>query len=581
VNPRRRGLRAALHHRDYRLLVSASSISQTGDWLYNVALLVWVYDATHSGTWVAVVTVARLVPYVVFGPLGGLVADSYDRRTVMIASDLLRAALMLMLAAFTDLDGPVALVAAIACISTAAGTAYRPAVVAMLPEMVGERDLAAANALESAVENLAVVLGPAIGAGLLVIGSTTFAFVINALTFVVSAGFAAGMRVRSRGRGRADEAPEREDGGTWHGFRILASSADARVLGAYMLGPAFIYGIQSVVLVLVASEQLDGGADAVGVLYAAMGLGGIVGAACVARVVQAPRLGAVLFGSLLLTTVPMALLAASGSGAVAFVLVVLSSIGAVVLDVLALTQLQRAVASDVLGRVWGALDALIVTAIIIGSIIVAPVVDALGADPAFVLLALAVPIVGLLGVGGLLRADRESVELLDRIGPAVEVFQQVPLLEVADRAVIERLAASAVVQPVAIGEDVVVQGEPAEHFYVVESGRFDVLVQEDGAPPDQVNVLGAGDWFGEIGLLHDAPRTATVRARWPSRVWRIDGGELLEALNAAPTMAATLLEGVASRIGASDRSLAGASRPGPVADPASPDATAPRVRSGT
>jgi predicted MFS family arabinose efflux permease len=570
VNPRRRGLRAALHHRDYRLLVSASSISQTGDWLYNVALLVWVYDATHSGTWVAVVTVARLVPYVVFGPLGGIVADSYDRRTVMIASDLLRAALMLMLAAFTDLDGPVALVAAIACISTAAGTAYRPAVVAMLPEMVGERDLAAANALESAVENLAVVLGPAIGAGLLAIGSTTFAFVINAITFVVSAGFAAGMRVRSRGRGRDAHATEHGGSGTWHGFRVLAASKDARVLGAYMLGPAFIYGIQSVVLVLVASEQLDGGADAVGVLYAAMGLGGILGAASVARVVQAPRLGVVLFASLLLTTVPMAMLAATGSGVIAFVLVVLSSIGAVVLDVLALTQLQRAVASDVLGRVWGALDALIVTAIIIGSIIVAPVVDALGADPAFVVLSLAVPVVGLLGVGGLLRADRESVELLDRIGPAVEVFQQVPVLEVADRAVIERLAASAVVQPVEIGEDVVVQGEPAEHFYVVESGRFDVLVHEDGAPPEQVNVLGAGDWFGEIGLLHDAPRTATVRARWPSRVWRIDGGELLEALNAAPTMAATLLEGVASRIGASDRSLAGGSQavPAPVADPA-------------
>ncbi len=164
-----------------------------------------------------------------------------------------------------------------------------------------------------------------------------------------------------------------------------------------------------------------------------------------------------------------------------------------------------------------------------------------------------IPVLGLLGVGGLLRADRESVVLLERIGPAVQVFEQVPLLEVADRAVIERLASAAVVQRVAIGEDVVVQGEPAEHFYVIESGRFDVLVREDGGPEEQVNVLGAGDWFGEIGLLHDAPRTATVRARWPSQVWRIDGDELLATLNSAPTMAASLLEGVASRIGASER----------------------------
>lgn len=188
-----------------------------------------------------------------------------------------------------------------------------------------------------------------------------------------------------------------------------------------------------------------------------------------------------------------------------------------------------------------------------GSVIVAPVIDVLGADAAFVVLALCVPTLGLAGVSGLLRADRESVELIERIGPAVAVFEQLPILEDADRAVIERLALAAVVQAVPIGADVVVQGEPAEHFYVIESGRFDVLVAENGERAEPVNVLGAGDWFGELGLLHDAPRSATVRARWPSQVWRIDGPELLEAVSTAPTLAATLLEGVASRIGSSDR----------------------------
>jgi CRP/FNR family cyclic AMP-dependent transcriptional regulator len=166
---------------------------------------------------------------------------------------------------------------------------------------------------------------------------------------------------------------------------------------------------------------------------------------------------------------------------------------------------------------------------------------------------LAVPAVGLIGVGGLLRADRESVALMERIGPAVTVFQDVPLLEDADRAVLERLALAAAAQSVPIGADVVVQGEPAEHFYVIESGRFDVLVADRDGSETPVNVLGAGDWFGEVGLINDTPRTATVRARWPSQVWRIDGTELLEALNTAPTLAATMLEGVASRIGSTDR----------------------------
>jgi MFS family permease len=548
-----RGLRAALRHRDYRFLIAASSISQTGDWLYNVALLVWVYDATGSGGWVAVVTVARLIPYVVVGPFGGVLADSYDRRKVLIVSDVARAVLMFGLAAVTTVDGPVALAAALACLTTAAGAAYRPSIVAMLPEIVGERDLASANAAESVVENLSVVIGPAIGAGLLALGSPTFAFAINGATFLVSAALAAALLVRSRGTALSDDDERAWTGHLVLGLRELGRTADARVLGGYMLGTAFIYGIQTVVLVLVAAQQLDAGTDGVGILYAALGLGGVVGASIVARLARSARLGAVLYGSLLLATVPMALLAASASAGPAFTLVVASSIGAVVLDVLALTQLQRAVPSEVLGRVWGALDALVVAAIILGSVVVAPVVDLLGADTAFVVLSLAVPVLGLVGVGGLLRADRESVALMERIGPAVAVFQTVPLLEDADRAVIERLALAAVVKAVPIGADVVVQGEPAEHFYVIESGRLDVLVAEGDLPATQVNVLGAGDWFGEIGLINDAPRTATVRARWPSQVWRIDGSELLEALNRAPTLAATLLEGVASRIGSTDR----------------------------
>ena len=91
-------LRAPLRHRAYRILLVGSTISQSGDWLYNVALAVYVFDRTGSAGWVAAATVLRLVPYIVLAPLGGVVADRFDRRRVMICSDLLRAVSMAALA---------------------------------------------------------------------------------------------------------------------------------------------------------------------------------------------------------------------------------------------------------------------------------------------------------------------------------------------------------------------------------------------------------------------------------------------------------------------------------------------------
>jgi MFS family permease len=129
---------AALRIRDYRLILAASTTSQTGDWLYNVALIVWAYEATHSTAWVAGVTIARLVPYPLLGPLGGVIADRYDRGRVLLVSDLARVVVMLALAVLVAGDGPVGLAAVLAALASALGTAYRPAVVGMLPDVVGE-----------------------------------------------------------------------------------------------------------------------------------------------------------------------------------------------------------------------------------------------------------------------------------------------------------------------------------------------------------------------------------------------------------------------------------------------------------
>ena len=135
--------RGVLAIHDARALIGASAASQLGDWLFNAALLGYVYSATGSAGWVGAATICRLLPYVLLGPVGGMIADRYDRRTVLLVGDLLRCMLMLALAAVVAAESPVQLVIGLTALASAAGTAERPAAMAMLPRMVGESRLGA------------------------------------------------------------------------------------------------------------------------------------------------------------------------------------------------------------------------------------------------------------------------------------------------------------------------------------------------------------------------------------------------------------------------------------------------------
>ena len=180
-------MRAPFRHRDFRALVAGLAISQTGDWLYNVALLVFVLRATHSASWVAAAGIVRLLPYVLFGTLGGVIADRFPRKRVMIASDLARAVLMGVLAIVAAAGGAPILAILLSGVSTTFAVAYGPCVNAAMPVIVDEGELSAANSIASTIQNVCIALGPAVGGVLLVLGSAAWAFAFNALTFCGSA----------------------------------------------------------------------------------------------------------------------------------------------------------------------------------------------------------------------------------------------------------------------------------------------------------------------------------------------------------------------------------------------------------
>src|SRR4051794_7035530 len=159
------GYRAALAERDLRLLFTGLAISQTGNWAYNVALLAFVYERTHSLGWVGAAGLARFIPQLALSAYGGVIAERTERVRLMVRADLVCALCQAGLAVVAVADGPVVLALVLAGLSAAASVVYPPSVAATIPSVVDEEHLVAANALNGTIENLVIIAWPAGGAG--------------------------------------------------------------------------------------------------------------------------------------------------------------------------------------------------------------------------------------------------------------------------------------------------------------------------------------------------------------------------------------------------------------------------------
>jgi MFS family permease len=374
-------------------------VSQVGDWLYNLALVVLVYDRTHSALWAGATTAARVVPVVVLGPLGGVLADRFDRRRVMIACDLARMGLMFVLAAMAAAGLPIVLAPVIAAAATTAAAPYMPCVAAVTPRLVDDADLPGANAVRSAIGGASIILGPALGGVLLVLGSPAFAFAINALTFGLSA--LAVLAVRDRGAFAVRRSagcpaglfgagllpagllPAGLIGELAQGAAALrAHPAAIRLIGADIMC-SFLYGTQTVLLLLV-SRQIGLGAQGYGYMFAAIGAGGLAGTALAGRASRSSRPYLVQAAALGAAGLPTLLLAVVRWPAVAIVLAGLTGLGAMLVEILTDTTLQRTLDEDVFGRAYGLAYPASIAGIVVGSVIAPGLAALLGGSGALV-----------------------------------------------------------------------------------------------------------------------------------------------------------------------------------------------------
>ena len=545
IKPARRGVvRAAFASRDFRYLAASLTVSQVGDWLYGVALVVYVFDQTGSLAWVAASAILRLAPYVLFGAVGGAIADRYDRRAVMIATDLARAACMAGLAAVVLAEAPVWLALLLAFVSATAGTPARPAQGAITPALVPERDLAAANAVVSVLEHTALVLGPAIGGLLLVLGSPAVAFAVNGVSFLASAALVVPIMSRRAAEPEDEEQPPSLGRRLADGFTALARSGDAALLVALLVAATFVYGQEVVLLVLVSEELLGTGAEGVSILTAAVGVGGLAAAGLTSRLAAARRPGRTLLLVMLAFSLPLISLAVIRRPALAYAVMAVEGAGNIVFDVLAITMLQRVVRQELLGRVFGVLDSLAVAGMLAGSLLAPVIVAAVGLRGALVVAGGTLLVCTAAALPRLRGLDRQAEATRRRLAPKVALLEGLRVFEGAPRQSLETLAAAMEERPVPAGAVVVAEGEEADAFYVVRSGTLAVLsAGERGGPPARVNTLGQGDYFGEIGLLERIPRTATVQASDDSVVERLAGEDFLGILNQVPSTSGTLLDG--------------------------------------
>jgi MFS family permease len=383
-NPPDGTIRASLRHPAFRRLLGGLAVSQIGDWLYNHALVTTVYQGTHSAAWAGVTTAARVMPLVVLGPLGGVVADRFDRRRLMLACDLTRLALMLVLALIAATHLPVLLAPVIAAAATTAGTPYLACVSASTPRLVPDADLPGANAARSAVTSLGIIIGPALGGILLLLGSPALAFTVNAATFGVSAlavvAIPAGPAFHP---GQPQERPTGLLRGVAEGAAVLRAYPQAvRLIGADIMC-SLVYGMQTVLLLLVA-RQAGLGLHGYGYLFAAIGAGALAGTTLAGRAARSAGSRTVLLAALAAVGLPMLALSVTHWAAIALVLAGFTGAGAILVEVLTETSLQRILPAESFGRAYGLALPAAVGGIAAGSLIAPLLTIAFGGTSALV-----------------------------------------------------------------------------------------------------------------------------------------------------------------------------------------------------
>ena len=535
-----RSLREVFHSPNLRKLNAAWLASISGDWAFLIGLAVFAYRA-GGATAVGLVTAIRMLPAAAAAPLAGIFADRGRREHVMIASDLVRASAAAGAGAAVALHAPVGFVYALAALVAVASTAVRPAQLALLPWLTRTpEELTAANASYSVIESVATLLGPVLG-GLLLTGSTiTTLFFVVAGGFLISALLISRLETERRPVDATGLRPQHVVRDALSGFTWIARSRSPRLLASLFSAQTLVRGALNVMIVVSALQLMRLGKPGIGYLTSAIGAGGLLGSITTLALMRERRLSSSFAVGIALWGLPIAVIGLWPHPAPALVLLAMVGVGNTLVDVAGNTLLQRTVPDEVLARVFGVLESLVMATIGIGALLAPVLISGLGIRGALILFGVFLPLLAGVAWKRLATVETETVPPVRELA----VLRSIPLFAPLSLPTMERLASRLFPVPAPAGGIIIREGDVGDRFYAVVGGE--VLVSTDGRP---IATLGPGDYFGEIALLRDVPRTATVTAIGDVELFALERDDFISAVTGHRVSTATADETITERLG--------------------------------
>lgn len=522
-------LREVFRNPGLRRVQLAWAGSIVGDWAYATAFAVYAYEQ-GGPTAVGVVAVVRYVLRALVTPFTSMLGDRYPRRLVMIGSDTSAAVLVVIGAVLISAGANEYAVYTVAVLTSLCVSPFRPAQASYLPQLAsGPEELAAANVASSTIESVGFFAGPTIAGVLLAFASISTVYIFDAATFAWSAFLVLGIRrsmvaaTEEEPAARAAAAPEESAGllaEASAGFRVILGNRDLRILAALFCAQTVVAGASVVFEVSIALGLLGLHRSGLGYLNATLGIGGLVGGFVALVLVQRGRLARDFGVGVFLWSAPLLLVAAWPTITSAVIMLVLLGLANSVVDINGFTIIQRITPQETMSRVFGALESAFIGGMAVGALVMPLLIRTIGIRWGLVVVGATIASSVLLGNAGLRRID--SVAL---VPAGLELLRSVSILSALPEPVLDLLARALVRVEAQPGDVVIHEGAEGDRFYVIESGSLEVT--KDGR---HIATLGPGEFVGEIALLRDVLRTATVTALEPTVLQSLDREHFIPAV---------------------------------------------------